>query len=325
VRPAWNERNLSYLAKKVESSCIFAHVRAASLGEVSEANCHPFHFKNLLFMHNGEIEGFPHFKRYLRQKLSDEIYSWIRGQTDSEHLFALFLECLKRRAEAGDEGESAQKSSFKLKSKTSAKSVRGSGGKVRGQIYEEPRKGTFLHPSAEMMVLALEDTIQMIDEIKELHDVGGDLYINVAITDGRSMIALRYVSTPKEKAPTLYYSEGAKYECHDGICRMVPGLKSEHAVLVVSEKLTNERHQWKELPSDHVLLVDDDLAVATRPFRAQKREARKAQPSNRNFGQGTTRKVHHGAGPVTAASQKSARGGVKSPGKSTVKSLAKRG
>ncbi len=38
VTPAWNNRNLRYLAPKVRSHCIVAHVRAASEGDVAEAN-----------------------------------------------------------------------------------------------------------------------------------------------------------------------------------------------------------------------------------------------------------------------------------------------
>ena len=91
VRPAWNDENLKYLARKIKSRCFFAHIRAASVGWVSESNCHPFHWKNLSFMHNGTVGGFPIIKRYLRSILEDEYYDWIKGTTDSEHLFALFL------------------------------------------------------------------------------------------------------------------------------------------------------------------------------------------------------------------------------------------
>lgn len=95
--PAWNNRNLRYNASKVRSSCIFAHVRAASVGDVAEINCHPFHYKQFLFMHNGNIAGFQLVKRHLRNRLSDELYNWIQGQTDSEHFFTLFLNNLLKR------------------------------------------------------------------------------------------------------------------------------------------------------------------------------------------------------------------------------------
>ncbi|RMF60275.1 MAG: class II glutamine amidotransferase, partial [Calditrichaeota bacterium] len=94
VRPAWNNKNLRSIAPKIRSSCIFAHVRAASMGGVSEDNCHPFRYGNYLFMHNGHIGGFRSIKRALRRRLSDEVYDWLRGETDSEHFFALFLDNL---------------------------------------------------------------------------------------------------------------------------------------------------------------------------------------------------------------------------------------
>lgn len=235
VRPAWNDRNLRYLAQKIQSNCIFAHVRAASLGEVSEANCHPFHFNNYLFMHNGGIEGFHHVKRYLRRLLSDEIYDWIRGQTDSEHLFALFLERMKARPGAR---------------------------------------------SADDMAEALEEAVRTIHDVKKRHKVLEDDFINVAISDGRRIVALRYVSNPREKASTLYYAHGAKYECQDGIAKMTPAQAHEQAVLIVSEKLTSDKRQWQEIPQNHLLIVDDDLNVRTRPFEA-KAKAKARAPAKR--------------------------------------------
>ncbi len=94
VNPAWSNRNLRNLAPKVRTGCLVAHVRAASVGEVSESNCHPFQYKNLLMAHNGGIEEFGKVKRKLRDPLSDEMYNWIKGQTDSEHIFAYLVNYL---------------------------------------------------------------------------------------------------------------------------------------------------------------------------------------------------------------------------------------
>ena len=95
VTPAWNNRNLRNLAPKVVSHCIAAHVRAASVGDVAEANCHPFRYKDKLLMHNGGVEHFQRIKRDLCNLLTQELYDWVQGQTDSEHLFALMLGHLK--------------------------------------------------------------------------------------------------------------------------------------------------------------------------------------------------------------------------------------
>ena len=94
INPAWSNRNLRNLAPKIRTECFIAHVRAASVGEVSESNCHPFQYKNLLMMHNGGVENFSLIKRQIREPLSDEFYNWIKGQTDSEHIFALLLHYL---------------------------------------------------------------------------------------------------------------------------------------------------------------------------------------------------------------------------------------
>lgn len=92
MTPAWSNRNLKNLAPKIKSGCIFAHVRAASVGDISESNCHPFYYNDWMFMHNGGIDDFSFIKRQVRRDLSDPVYSWLKGQTDSEHFFGLFLD-----------------------------------------------------------------------------------------------------------------------------------------------------------------------------------------------------------------------------------------
>ena len=104
ISPAWSNPNLLSIAPVVKSACILAHVRAATVGlPVMQTNCHPFTWNDLTFMHNGEIAGFDKIRRDLRRSLSDESYQWIRGSTDSEHLFALFLDRYEVTPESADE------------------------------------------------------------------------------------------------------------------------------------------------------------------------------------------------------------------------------
>lgn len=97
ISPAWNDRNLLNLTAKIQSPCFFGHVRSASAGGVTNYNCHPFVAGEWMLMHNGEIHDFISVKRHLRHLLEDDIYHWIKGDTDSEHLFALFLQLSKGR------------------------------------------------------------------------------------------------------------------------------------------------------------------------------------------------------------------------------------
>lgn len=97
VFPAWNDRNLLNLTAKIQSPCFFAHVRSASSGGVANCNCHPFVYGDWMLMHNGEINDFIDVKRHIRHLLDDDLYHWVKGETDSEHLFALFLQIAKGR------------------------------------------------------------------------------------------------------------------------------------------------------------------------------------------------------------------------------------
>jgi len=93
ISPAWSNTNLLEISTIIESSCIMAHVRAASKGlSVVETNYHPFKWKNFAFMHNGQLGGFAKIKRHIAQSLSDEAYNTIKGSTDSEYLFATFID-----------------------------------------------------------------------------------------------------------------------------------------------------------------------------------------------------------------------------------------
>src|SRR5262245_52143654 len=91
IRPAWNDFNLRDLAAQVESALFLAHVRATSLATVQETNCHPFRWKNWLFVHNGEIFEVEKIRRDLLMQIAPEYFSNILGTTDSEVLFHLAL------------------------------------------------------------------------------------------------------------------------------------------------------------------------------------------------------------------------------------------
>jgi glutamine amidotransferase len=93
--PAWSDANLLHLTSKIKSPCFFAHVRAASVGGANTYNCHPFSFGAWMLMHNGDTYDFMSVKRHLRNLLDDDIYHHLQGETDSEHLFALFLQRAK--------------------------------------------------------------------------------------------------------------------------------------------------------------------------------------------------------------------------------------
>lgn len=91
--PIWNDSNLSSLGDYIESGCVVASVRSATVGQALDlSNSQPFRFQRFLFTHNGYIENFRKtLYRPLRNQLSDQVYQAIEGTTDSEHIFGLVL------------------------------------------------------------------------------------------------------------------------------------------------------------------------------------------------------------------------------------------
>jgi len=220
INPAWSNRNLRNLAPKIRTECFIAHVRAASVGEVSESNCHPFQYKNLLMMHNGGVENFSLIKRQIREPLSEEFYNWIKGQTDSEHIFALLLHYL-----------------FKETSEVTPESV----------------------------IHAFERTFEHLNRLMKQFGIHEAAYLNMVVTNGLFVVGTRYVSDPKENALTLYHSEATHYAVENGVSQMTDSADGARAVLVVSEKLSDEK-DWALVPSNHFVIVDQALKVETRPI-----------------------------------------------------------
>lgn len=93
ITPAWNNHNLAELARVTRTRTLLSHVRAASPGlPVHQLNCHPFSARGFAFAHNGTVGGFRTLRRPLLAGLSQAAFDTVRGSTDSEHLFAMFLD-----------------------------------------------------------------------------------------------------------------------------------------------------------------------------------------------------------------------------------------
>ena len=97
ILPAWSDANLASLCRLVSAPMFLAHVRSATSGEVSMANCHPFAAGRHLFMHNGQIGGYDRIRRSVEAMIPDDLYARRRGNGDSE---AIFLAALGHGLEA---------------------------------------------------------------------------------------------------------------------------------------------------------------------------------------------------------------------------------
>ena len=96
---AYEDRDFAREAREVCSRTFIAHVRYASGSAVAPQNTHPFEQAGRLFAHNGVIEGIDRLDAEL-----GEDRALVRGETDSEHFFALITREIERarRRRAGN-------------------------------------------------------------------------------------------------------------------------------------------------------------------------------------------------------------------------------
>lgn len=214
IFPAWNDRNLLHLTAKIKSPCFFAHIRAASVGGINPYNCHPFIHGKWMLMHNGDIYNFMALKRHLRHLLDDDIYHWIQGETDSEHLFALFLQLSK--------------------------------GKDLTQLSA--------------VADVLQETLMKIVQLGKDFGEPGPSFFNICLTDGERLIASRYCTDKKTKPESLHYLEGSSF-ASKGHYHRDKQAEKHTGVMITSEKLTDYNAEWREVPANHLLLVDKDRHI----------------------------------------------------------------
>lgn len=89
--------HFSNSAERVYSNTIVAHVRMATVGTPSVANCHPFQWKEWVFAHNGTVMGVDAMRPQMLDEMGPRQASQILGSTDSELLFHWLIAELRRR------------------------------------------------------------------------------------------------------------------------------------------------------------------------------------------------------------------------------------
>lgn len=88
---------IANIAEVVSSHVFISHLRFATIGERKEANTQPFRWGSWIFAHQGTVEHFRKIKPRIARKLPQAYKKLIRGNTDSEYLFYLFLSLLREK------------------------------------------------------------------------------------------------------------------------------------------------------------------------------------------------------------------------------------
>lgn len=223
TEPAWSNNNLREICSVTKSSCVVAHVRAASPGMgVHLPNVHPFKAGRLLFCHNGAIQQFKLIRRKLLNQVTDEAYHGIKGTTDSEVAFALILTNLAKDGMGHD------------------------------SPYEQTE--SFGH---DRLYHAVKRTIRQIEHvlkesgIQSMTDVPSRM--NFSLTDGETVICSRFCDRyPEFAPPSLYFAYGDAEQMHRELC------DEENNFVVNSSDEGTEESEMED--QEHLDAVEKDLS-----------------------------------------------------------------
>src|SRR5579871_3027646 len=95
LSPAHSDPEFERVCGLLASRAIVAHVRLASIGPVQPRNAHPFTLGAWTFAHNGTVRDYAQHQAALEAEIHPRFRALIRGETDSERCFYLFLTYLE--------------------------------------------------------------------------------------------------------------------------------------------------------------------------------------------------------------------------------------
>jgi glutamine amidotransferase len=224
------DRNLKNLAEKVRAACVLGHVRGVAYSttvDISLQNVHPFQFEGLpwCLAHNGDLAGIAQMKPLLAQHLKTEFLAQIRGTTDSEWIYALFVSQLADPSQPGTE-----------------KSVFDAIERTLGIIREARVKlGIDLSSSVNLFIA----NGSQLAAVRYCFDFG------------------RYRTEDPSKLHeanlsflSLWYTLGRDYALYDGEWKMSGGAENADSIIIASEPLTKDTSSWVELPEYGALFTE---------------------------------------------------------------------
>jgi predicted glutamine amidotransferase len=85
------DETLPVILEKIPKKLVIGHIRKKKYGIPKIENTHPFVFENQIFLQNGSIQDFPKNLPILKKYIHPKYISEIKGETDTEYLFFLFL------------------------------------------------------------------------------------------------------------------------------------------------------------------------------------------------------------------------------------------
>lgn len=224
------DANLKAMAQKLKVSCALAHVRGVayhSRVSIGEMNLHPFRYEGARWAmaHNGDLHRFAEMRFDLVEHLKPAIAQRIRGNTDSEWMYALLLSQLEDPAAdvSGDELARALERML--------------------QVLRRVREKRGIDTSSPVNLFLTDG--QRIVAARFTFDYGRYPLENPQAVHE---LQLQYLS--------LWYTSGTRYGFYDGEWKVTGGIKAADSVILASEPLTRDVSTWLEVQPYSLVYVE---------------------------------------------------------------------
>jgi glutamine amidotransferase len=97
------EIDIAKAAEDIRTDALLGHIRTATVGALRTENTHPFRYRQWLFALTGTISSYDLVRDRLLQTVPEFLRAGIRGDTDAEVAFHVFLSFLHDRGRLNDD------------------------------------------------------------------------------------------------------------------------------------------------------------------------------------------------------------------------------
>jgi glutamine amidotransferase len=234
--PAFYDDNADTLIPSLQAHTVLAHVRASTYRAetvIAHENCHPFLFQGTTWsvVHNGSLPGWRQLQRELIPHITDEFLNQVKGTTDTEFLYALFLSVLKD--ESVDGFQSALERTLEL-------------------ILESMRKLDIVKPTKLKLAFAAEGRIIAVNFGSGFDgetDIQGDLEQLRKAEVGTKEFLLSTILEP------LWVLRGRHFDKHEDSYDIDSDEDHPTTAILASEPLTSNKDEWLELEFGKMIVL----------------------------------------------------------------------
>ncbi|MFM8472904.1 MAG: class II glutamine amidotransferase [Candidatus Kapaibacterium sp.] len=145
---------------------------------------------------------------------------------------------------------------------------------IQGSTDSEHMFGLFLNHiedpygevSCDDMVVALSKALDDLSDLLIDADIRQHSYLNLCVSNGTSIVAVRYTTNQDVQPASMYYAFGSRYNADVEGCVIdaTPMGQRHAAVLIASEPITARRSDWMKVERNCMMIVDESMRIGFR-------------------------------------------------------------